>query len=390
MAQTVVPSLDVSAGVWTPTPIYAEIDNYDPLNHWVTTGALGAGSYSFETGLTNFDWPQAGTYQITVKYAGNITSGLGVDHGTLTVTIVSGVGLPDISFSVTLPDLFAIPATHTYTLSAADIDALLITMGHALGTSAPGSGNNGVTAFAPTLRVTVDIPTGITQEAFIYYVELSVPDVFSQSMTPSSGPKAGGTSVTLVSRYVGKVAVNPADLRIQFANDYNEVTPSVVDDDTITITTPANSADTPGTLTGAWIPVLFLYDVSDPSNRQMSLTYASPAYTTPIWTYSEFVAPSLSIDETEAVGALNVTVPFGTGGTGGRSGFSASVIDGEGAEFAFNALVLWPDDGSALGAIKIGGQTEFEFFSPSTPTAQNGGQWRLHQFMFKYRQEEIS
>ncbi len=413
MAQLVVPIADNSdSGNWDSSPIWSHIDVPGGGDSVQTSADTGFGAF-VDVQLGPIQCPQAGTYTLTVQFGTASSTGIHFPGEINIRTTLYGNGADVIvqRYHTALTDI-------SYTLNADEINKLV-------GTCNVDQGNNVLTNLNLIIEFAISNGTGLPCFAFttspdidasdkltatIYYAGLSVPDAFTPSVTPACSATTGGSTVTVSNRGLGAFinknaeAVTPG-YELAFINDdggeFVDATDIVVvDDDTVTCTVPnvGGSAE--------FVGQLFFFTnypaeaCGSEAGWSWYLDKQPSAFVDPIWTWSNncpAVGPTLEMDETEAVAALLV------GNVGATDDNS----------FVFNGLVLDANDDTGdaalaalaahdfvtfatlaantpIAALKIGGQTEFEFFSPSTPTAQNGGSWRLHSFIFKYRQEEIS
>lgn len=357
MSQLILPVGD-NFSDWTPTPAWSHLDSND--GDYIQGDNTGT-TASFSVYMGELQPPQAGACSLSFSWTSEFI-GLGSGSFVLNYQLQDASFTDIISGQVVLP-IHAGSGTETYNFSADEIKHLVLAASSTLGNDAFFGGDGGGLTFWAQVVAVVSPDVGDGISVTMSYLHLDTPDAFgSYSVSPSCGPKTGGTDITITARGIGLLAADPADLRLQFAGDYNEVTPTVVDDDTITCTTPTNSANTPAEpLPGGWIPLLFAYSVGAGESFSIGLTHLPLAFTDLAWTYTDSCVANLTLSESVAVAALLI---------GGAASFESDTI--------------------GSGGLAIGGQTEFEFFSPSVPTVQNGGQWRLHAFNFKYRQEEIS
>ena len=75
MTQNSPPDSDVSAGGWTPTPIYEELDEPSPDDSSEVTSGAGGFNVTFEVGLAELAWPKPGQQQLIVRLKRTETGG---------------------------------------------------------------------------------------------------------------------------------------------------------------------------------------------------------------------------------------------------------------------------------------------------------------------------
>jgi IPT/TIG domain len=383
MSQELVPVYDRDNGGWDTAPspggtLWSHIDDTalttaveamypafgSPPVFDVTMGFPGLDE--FDPLFAIFQMPEAGTHTLTIWHNGGVDGSVGTGGFQYRVKLLVNGSI------LIFEDTFGAPyfpdpgGAHVYTREFTADEIRQFVMRVDSGGYFPPGWNFVVVQISIEGGPDVD-PTS-TYHAVIEYVNLSLPDAFEYSVTPSSGPIAGGTAVTIHARGVGFVAVDPADLQVYFSDgtgNWNEpygygppaTDVVVVDDDTVTCTAPAVAAvpdypllhyppvgsaiefvDGADLLSGGWIGLTYA-----PPDYSAGIDWPGPGTAELLWTYTEGDEPTtITVHGSGGVRVSGAGTPHITVRMYGSGGIRVSGLQDE-AEFDSGTLILWSE-----------------------------------------------
>ncbi|WP_310723470.1 IPT/TIG domain-containing protein [Streptomyces sp. N2A] len=209
----------------------------------VRFGSTVASSFTVvsDTQVTAVAPAGSGTVQITVTTPGGTSNGVAYAYGS--VPVVSGVS----------PNQGPVFGGNTVILTGSNFSgATAVTFGATTATSFTVDSDTRITAVAPpgtgTVQVTVTTPAGISSQ-FVTYAYTQVAGPVLSSVTPASGPAAGGTTVTLTgSGLSGTTAVRfgstvASSFTVVSDTQVTAVAPAGSGTVQITVTTPGGTSN---------------------------------------------------------------------------------------------------------------------------------------------------